>query len=319
MDFGELLSRAWKICWNNKFLFILGFLASLTAGGGGGGNNFSSQFSGTNGTLPPGFAENMERIMEAALPLFVILGCVGLILGLAFWLVSLIAQAGLIRSANRLDQEETVSFGASFSAGLGYLGKMVLLNIVLYLPVIVLVIIGFVALFSTVGMSLVGSFSQGASRTGEVLGSLGFLGACVSIMLVCLALPLGLVVTAIYPFAQRSIVLGSLGVSDGIRHGWKVLSQNIGEIVLLAIFFLVLGVGVNFIAGIVLLPLGFLTAAPLMVNLFQGQAPGPLEIVTVLVGIVVLGIVGAAIRSVLTTYRSVAVTLAYQHFVKKTV
>lgn len=317
MDFGELLSRAWKICWNNKYLFVLGFLASLTAGGGG--NNSNYQFSGSNGTLPPGFAENMERIMEAALPLFIVLGCVSLFLGLAFWLLTLIAQAGLISSANRLDQGEKVSLGASFSAGLGYLGKMVILNLILYFPVIILVIIGFIALFSTVGMSIFGALSEGAGRTGEVLGSLGLLGACISIMLVCLALPLGLMVTVIYPFAQRGLVLGNLGVSDSIRHGWKVLTQNIGEIVLLAIFFLVLGVGVGFVAGIVLVPLGFLTAAPLVVDMFQGQTPGPLDIVTVLVGVVVLGIVGAAIRSVLTTYRSVAVTLAYQHFVKKTV
>jgi uncharacterized membrane protein YgcG len=37
-NFGEVLTRAWKIIWKHKILWIFGILASCARGSGGGGN-----------------------------------------------------------------------------------------------------------------------------------------------------------------------------------------------------------------------------------------------------------------------------------------
>ena len=43
MDYGQLLSRAWNIIWEHKFLILLGVLVALGSAGGGGSNaNFST-------------------------------------------------------------------------------------------------------------------------------------------------------------------------------------------------------------------------------------------------------------------------------------
>ncbi len=37
MDFGEVFSKAWKIIWKYKILWLFGIFASCSGGGGGGG------------------------------------------------------------------------------------------------------------------------------------------------------------------------------------------------------------------------------------------------------------------------------------------
>ena len=71
MNLGEVLSKAWKIIWKNKVLWIFGILSSCgrgSGGGGGGGNsNFNSNGSGndlfSNGKFPglEEFGRNMEN------------------------------------------------------------------------------------------------------------------------------------------------------------------------------------------------------------------------------------------------------------------
>ena len=36
MDYGEVLSRAWRIIWKHKVLWIFGIMAGCTSGSGGG-------------------------------------------------------------------------------------------------------------------------------------------------------------------------------------------------------------------------------------------------------------------------------------------
>ena len=49
MDYGQLFRRGWEIVWQNKYLFVLGFLAALGAGGNGGsGINYDIPSSSTS-------------------------------------------------------------------------------------------------------------------------------------------------------------------------------------------------------------------------------------------------------------------------------
>lgn len=62
MNFGEILSRAWKIIWKHKVLWIFGILAGCGRGGGGGGGSANSGFqssggNGWDGEVPPGIEQ----------------------------------------------------------------------------------------------------------------------------------------------------------------------------------------------------------------------------------------------------------------------
>lgn len=316
MDYGKLFSRAWRLCWNNKYLFALGFLAALGSGGsGGGGQGFNYSFSGEE--LPPGIMQNAERLLALAGPVVAILLCAGLILGLVLWLVRLVAQAGLISSAARLDRGETSSFGQSFSAGTGHLPRFVGLNILVYLPFWIIA-----GVSAGVGLLAFGAAVASAisGQAGQDLGALpaGFalVGICV-FALICLLAPLFAVASIVYAFAQRGIVLQDMGVTQSMGHGWRFVRDNVGEILLLIVFLIVLSILFGAVVGVLLIPLSFLAFGPALLNLLSGGQLQLVDAAFAFGGILIVGLLGALLNSVFVAYRSVTVTLAYQDLLGK--
>ncbi len=77
--------------------------------------------------------------------------------------------------------------------------------------------------------SLAAALGAGASMDSNalagLLGTAGFVFLC----LLCLLIPLTLVLNLIYAFAYRGIVLRDMAVMDSIRHGWRVVRENVLE------------------------------------------------------------------------------------------
>lgn len=315
MDYGRLFSRAWEIVWRNKFMFVLGFLAALGSGGTGTNTNF--QFGSGDVNLPPGMAENIERLYTRFAPLLFGLVCLVLILVVVFWLVRLTAQAGLISAAARLDAGEKVTFGEAFSAGLAKLGRMVGINLLLYGPFILIGIFAFFVFVVTAGAAIFTAFSDTGQDMQAVFAGLGIFGLCFA-LLACLLIPLWLVITVIYPFAQRSAVLQDMGVTDSIRRGWAIVKANVGDIILLVVFFIVIGIVVGVVAGIILVPLALLLLGPAIFSVINQGMLETIHIVQLVAGGICLGIIGAVINSIVVAFRSTAVTLAHQQFITKT-
>ena len=264
MDYGNLLKRAWHIVWNNKFMFVLGFLAALGSGGGsgsGGNSNFSSSGS-NNFNLPPEFAANIERYWAEFAGVVIALVCFFVILGIIFWLVSLVGQTGLISSAARIDAGEDVTLGEAFAEGTAKLGKMIGLNLVLYGPFMLFGLIAFGVIGALVGPAVFAEMAGSGGNMDSIAGAIGGFMVCFGI-LACLLVPLGILVNIIYPFAQRGLILQGHGVIDSIRHGWKVVRENAGDVVLLIILFLVIGFVFGIVAAIVLIPLALLIFVPI--------------------------------------------------------
>ncbi len=320
MDYGNLLKRAWHIVWNNKFMFVLGFLAALGSGGsGGGGGRGNFNFSGSSSNdfnLPPEFAANIERYWAEFAGILVALVCFFIVLGIIFWLVSLVGQTGLISSASRIDSGETVTLGEAFAEGTAKLGKMVGLNLVLYGPFMLFGLIAFGVAAMLIGPAVFAEMSGAGGSFDAVAGALGGFAICFG-LLACLLVPLGILVNVIYPFAQRGLILQGHGIMDSIRHGWKVVRENVGDVVLLIILFLVIGFVFGIVAAIVLIPLALLIFVPTVLSMVNG---GTLEVANILFligGGICLGILGAVINSIMLAYRSTTVTLAYQEFINK--
>lgn len=315
MDYSDLFTRAWRICWNNKYIFVLGFLAALGSGGSGGGQGFNANFSG--GELPPGVLENADRILALMGPILAVLACVGLVLGLVLWLIRLVAQAGLISTAARLDRGEKSSLGQSFSAGTAHLPRFLGLNILIYLPFwiigIVSIALGIFAFGAAAASVLAGN---GGPELGALPAGFGLLGLC-AVGLICLLAPLYLLATIIYAFGQRGIVLQDMGVTQSIGHGWRFVRNNAGEIVLLIVFLIVLSMIFGALVSAVMIPLSLLTFGPVFLDLFRGVPLQTVDIVFAAGGLILLGLLGALLNSVLIAYRSVTVTLAYQDLLGK--
>jgi hypothetical protein len=317
MDYGKLFRRGWEIAWQNKYLFILGFLAALGGGSGGSsGSNFNFSMPGPSGTdpFPSDSFNEFTTFWGDYGGLVVGLVCFFFILGIVFWLVRLAAQGGLIESVDRIEAGEKMSFGSAFSAGVARIWSLVGLNLLLNLPFIIVGLL-FAGLGASFVVTAVNNGDIGASSPPEFLG---LFFACLGLF-ACILVPLGILVTIIQPFAQRGLMLKQLGVVASVRHGWQVVRDNVGDVILLVIAFLVIGFLFGLVTLVVTVPFAFLAAGPFLLDLIQGNEFnfGMTEVVTLAFGGICLGLVGAAVNSVVTTYRSATVTLAYHHFVQK--
>lgn len=317
MDYGNLLSRAWRISWRHKFLFALGFLAALGSSGSSAGQRFNYSFSGDE--LPPSVLQNADQLLALAGPLLAVLACVGLVVGIAMWLIRLVAQAGLISSAARLDRGETSSFGQAFSAGTSYLPRIAGLNILIYLPFwligAVTTAIGVFA-FGAAIVSAVGG--QGGPELDTLGAGFALIAICV-LALFCLLAPLLAVATVVYAFAQRGIVLQDMGVTQSIGYSWRFIRNNVGDVLLLVLIIIVLSVLFGIGVGLVLLPLSFLAFGPTFLELLSGGQLQTMDAVFAVGGAIALGLISALLNSVFIAYRSVTVTLAYQDLLAKKV
>lgn len=321
MDYGDLLKRSWHIVWNNKFMFVLGFLAALGSGGGSGGGNSGTNFSpsssgGDEFNLPPEFAANIEQYWAEFAGVLIALVCFFVILGIVFWLVSLVGQTGLISSAARIDAGEEATLGEAFAEGTAKLGKMIGLNLVLYGPFILFGLIAFGVIGALVGPAVFAEMAGTGGNIDSVAGAIGGFTVCFGII-GCLLVPVGILVNIIYPFAQRGLILQEHGVIDSIRHGWKVVREHVGEVVLLIILFLVIGIAFSIVAAIVLIPLALLIFLPTIFTMIDSGTFEVINILFLIGGGICLGLLGAAINSIMVAFRSTTVTLAYQEFINK--
>ncbi|HSH01170.1 MAG TPA: hypothetical protein VLL52_01540 [Anaerolineae bacterium] len=300
MDFGKLLSRTNQILLSNKFLFVLGFLAAL-----GGGASFNYSSGNSSGGSAEDFSGMSEFWSEYA-PLIIIGVILIMLLGIAFWLLSLVGQGGLIDSVNRIENGETVSLGSGFQAGMGHLLGLVGLQITMYLPLWVPAFL----------MGLLGAMMAFFAIDGgeDVVAGLGIVMACSAIFFLCLGLPFLFVVTILYPFAQRGVVIGKMGIVEAIRHSWAVVRDNISDVILLVLLYGIITVIYGILTFILLLPFGLIMLAMVVVPVMASGDMGFFTVVLGIIGLITLGFFGAVINSLWVTYRSTATTLAYNEF-----
>lgn len=238
-DFGEVLTRAWKIIWKHKVLWIFGILASCARGSGGGGNGGGG---GRNYQTSPGqdspfsggqFEQYMNqagRYLEDNLWIIIAAILVIFLLGLIATALGMIGRAGMIKGTALAEKGvESIAFGEVWSESLPYFWRIFLLNFLIGLAFFVIII----------PLVLIGVLTAGV----------GFI--CV-IPLICLLIPIGWVLSVIVEQAQAAIVLEDLSMVDGFKRGWQIVKSNPGPMVIMA---LILGVGGAIIGLVISIPI----------------------------------------------------------------
>jgi len=299
MDYGKILGRAWEIIWRWKILWLLGFLAAL--GSGGSGANTSYRFGEQdfqNGTLP-----NINwPVIGGAL---VALACLGILVGLALLIISIIARGGLIAGVAQVEDDGSTGFARAWAVGATRFWTLFGIGVLVFLPLLLLIIVVLLGVFALAGGSAA-LMSQGEQSVGPLVGT--FLAClCPGI---CLLIIFGIVLGQIQIYAERAAILEGLGWIDAFKRGWQVLRANIGPTVVLWLIFLVLGLVIGAIALAVSLPI----VLPLVALL--GNSGGDMPSGAIWVPICGLGllavVVSAVINSVVTAFTSATWTLAYR-------
>lgn len=313
MDYGEIITRAWNITWKNKFLWVLGFLVALTSTG----NSRSSFDRSFDETDAANFFSDPQMVATISALVFALI-CVFMVIGLIFWLLSMVARGGLIDGVNRIDDGEKVTLGETFSAGISAIWRMIGVYFIAYLPMMLfgLIIAGIV--FVTVGSAFaVEAMSQGPEEMMDVIaGSMGLLWMCLCV-LICIMIPVGIVLTFITEFASRGTVILQLGIMDSLRHGWNVFKDNLGAVILLWILMGIITFIVSIALGIVMIVPSLIIFAPVIATLVSEGTMSGLNIAWSIAGGLCLGIFGALFMSVIQTWMSAVWTLAYKEFTGK--
>lgn len=312
MDYMGIIKRGWSHTWNNKFLWALGFLAAL---GSGGAYSNSGRYT-FNSDDASAMSAWMTPERAAALTGGIIaFACIGFIVGIILWLVSLSARGGLIRAVADLELGTgKPTFGEAFRAGWKHVGRLVGMTILLYIVptiLILVLVVGFITVIG--GAAVMGSNMDDPSGLMAGIGGLSLVFLC----LLCLLIPFMIILEFIYPFAFRGIVLRGMGARESLRHGWAVLKENLGEIIILGLGFFFIGLVVALVALAILAPVALIAGVPFMA-LMRSDATA-LQGILVALGLLVTVVVSALISAITTSWQSSTFTLAYLEWTGKNI
>ncbi len=261
MNYGEVLTRAWKIVWKFKILWIFGIFASCGtgSGGGNGGNNFSYQYS--SGDLPPQleqFVGNIDRFVNDLWWIFGLLICLMCVLIMVAIFLSTIGRIALIKGTLRAEEgAERMGFMELFNASTPYFWRVFGLSLLLFFVFFVLVMFGMLvfigATMLTVGIALI-----------------CFVPLC------CLMIPLMWAVSVILEQAYIAIVVEDRGIADGLSRGWEVAKSHWEPMLVMGII-IIFGAA---IAGLIISVPMFLIMFPLFfaMGITGGDNMAPLAV-----------------------------------------
>lgn len=251
MEYGKIINRSVNVVWENKYLILLGILASLGGAsfpsGGGGGNGGSGGGNGQPFGQPGQFPDISGEVAGLAIGAVLALLCVALFIGLALWAVSTIARGGLIASVDTVESGGKSSFSQGWRAAWQKVWRLLGIGILPGIPGLILFAVGLLAL---------GTYGGIFALFGEEMATPAGVGAGGLIVLVaCIIVPIVLLLSILRTFAERACMLEDLGVIASYRRGLDVLMANLGEAIVLFLIqiaiFVVLGIFL-FVPGIFL-------------------------------------------------------------------
>ncbi len=250
-NFSDILTRAWKITWKHRALWLFGILASCGTGGGSGfsgSSNFDSgnQNSGTG--EPPQILRDMAQVFnnpDSIIKIVVIVFVILLVFSFIITAVSTIGRIGIIRGTLQADKNEAPVMGELFSGGWPYFWRSFWMWALIGFPfafVYLAIGIGFLAAILAFFAAI--SVDEQAAR---LFAFVPVLALCA-----CFTALFGIVLGWVGQQAQTALVLENLGIVDSVKRGWGIVRKNIVSIILMSV---VLGVVHWFASLLIGLPL----------------------------------------------------------------
>lgn len=273
MDFGEVISKAWKITWKFKVLWIFGILASCGTRSGGNFNFNSSyrtgqnDFSGSAPNLPPGVLDALNRFgrlfedpqfiwkfIAAIIAVVCVIVIVELVLGV-------LGRVGLIKGIWEADDTEgliasgaeKLTFGGLWSRSLPFFWRVFWMSILVGLPffiIILMIVAGFV-------IALIPVMDNNTAGSGMMFLTL----LPIICVLFCVVFILSILIGFIVRMAENAIVIENLPILGGFQRGWDVLVKNLGPILIIWLITVAIGLVAAIVIAlpllIVLVPLAF--------------------------------------------------------------
>ena len=250
MNYGDLLSEAFRLTWRNRFLWFFGFFIA----GGGGSFNFPANFGGQEVQDPFGPVAGPLRWISENLVLFLtIVISVVVVLALVFLVLSMISHGALADSVAALHRGETRRFGSAFRAGTANFWRVLGLKVLFFLIALGLMLV----IFLPVALGGLAAFTLTDSTGLRVLAvALGVVFVFVALIVVFLPYAI------INQFGLRELVVSRRRVLESIAGGFGLFRRNIGRSLLVWLIQLAVMLGLGIALLVVLAIFGAILLGP---------------------------------------------------------
>jgi hypothetical protein len=253
MDYGEVFSKAGRLIWKHKILWLFGLLASCASGSSAGNLSYTfnagnfSRFSGQEPAPFENFLFGLQQTIRQtpgwffALALLLFCG-----VGILFWLIGVFGRTGLARGAWLADgSADRFSFSPLANDSLRSFWKVALSSLLVGLPGFA---VGLVFVLILV-FGIAAGFSQRAPGVGVVL-------ICLGLPVLCLLVPFFWLLGVWGDLSIVAIVGEDLGVIDGLKRGWRMLTRRFGSVVLLAVLLFIAQIAFGILVSLLFAPIG---------------------------------------------------------------
>jgi hypothetical protein len=213
----------------------------------------------------------------------------------------------MVEMVREADETEATRFGTGWKTGVRRMLPVFLIRFLLGLPTFIIIMAGvipfllsFIPLITRAGLR----GSPDWLSTGGVLTTvfLCFLPA------LCIGLLITIPLSVLETLAIRALVLESRSIWGSIRRGWSILTGNLGEVVIVWLIFLLIGIGI--VIGLPVAAVAIVAIVPLAIM----TAAAPLFAIPLILVIILIALLSAALRSIVEAYTSAVWTLAYRQW-----
>lgn len=299
MNYGEVLTRAWKIIWRYKILWLFGiFTGSVSGGSASSGRSSNINFLQE---MPPEVAVFFERLLDAIQRPAIITGIITgalLIIALSIFLGT-IGQIGLISGTLKAERGvERLTFGELFREGTSHFWRFFGMSFFVGLPFLIVI-------FGLLGAMIFTAVATDSAGNDAAAVFAAFIPVLCTLF--CILFFFSVVVGMILQQAKNAMIVEELGIINALKRGWEVFKNNLGSIFLIAV--------ILFIVGVVA---GMLTALPVILIVFPTMLAFVLEEVQSMQPLIVMGLCLVAylpvllvLNGILTAYIQSAWTLTY--------
>lgn len=229
MNYGELVSRALRITWENRYLWFFGFFV----GSGFSPPSFNFQYSSDFGDSKA-FAADFGTVSSLGpVEIGLVAGAV-LVLFVALILLALISQGGLADSVAAIDRGEARSFGSTWRAGRANIWHVFKVGVLIFLIALAGLIL--------IGVPLGGITFAVFTSTEDLVARI-VTGVTAGLLAIVALIVLGSLVSIVNQFAVRRIVLEGGGARDAIRFGYRLFRSRVGTSLLVFLLAIAIAIG----------------------------------------------------------------------------
>jgi len=276
MNYGELLSEAFRLTWRNRFLWFFGFFV-----GGGASFNVPSNFGGPQtdgGGFGFRFPGPLQWISENLVLFLTLIIALVVVIALVFILLAMLSHGALVESVAALHRGEPRRFGSAWRAGTANFWRVLGLKVLIFLIALGLAILVLLPVGLGVAVVLAATDSTGLRVLFiALLVLVGFLA------LILVFLPFAI----INQFALRELVVGRRRVLESIGGGFGLFRRNIGRSLLVWLLQLGVMLGLGVATLVVVVILGAILLGP-AIALFAAEQTAVAIVVGIIGGLLFL-------------------------------